>query len=529
MTRSKTGPKGQVSSDRSEKTCPEESAHPTATTQLACVAAPEDEGARANVVLGRRIAGLSRRVARELALAGRLTVDGRRAPPSHRVRAGERLELAAPSAPAVAAPGPELLVATDAFVYVVKPAGLHTHRLRPDDPPALADRVAVRFPECAGAGLDAREGGAVHRLDRGTSGVVAFARTRAAFVAARDAFAAARVGKHYMAVTTCPFNHVWPPSPDAWIAPVGPAAVEVRAPLGPGFGRDRMAVRRTGQPALTRVEPQGPPGPRRLWSLELSTGRRHQARVHLAWLGLPILGDEPLRGRVRRPPVPARAAPRPLGRDRRRDPCHRPPAARVRRGSRLSATNTEAEPQHLDRSRMLRGAPTFLRSLYLLPASSARDAVAPLAASSACLCSCCTRTTTRLPPLYFLAASSLCLPSPYALALPTLLLLLRAIRLRRCASLYSLADQAPRLRSSCRAIHLLTCNPPTRLRSLDSLAESSHPPTPLRPLYSLAASSRAFLCSPAARAIYDSLAVHLRACAHSTPLLPILLLHEPST
>lgn len=338
MTRSRTGSKDHVASDRSEETCPEDPAepralrpdaaaaprvpdaaaaprvpdaaaapvlpgappaapalpdpHPPDTTRLACVADPEDEGARADVVLGRRIAGVSRRVARELALAGRLTVDGRRAPPSHRVRAGERLELAVSAAPAVAAPGPELLVATDAFVYVVKPAGLHTHRLRPDDPPALADRVAVRFPECAAAGLDAREGGAVHRLDRGTSGVVAFARTRAAFVAAREAFAAARVGKRYMAVTTCPIDHVWPPPPDAWIAPVSPDAVEVRAPLGPGLGRDRMAVRRTGQPALTRVEPQGPPGPRRLWSLELSTGRRHQARVHLAWLGLPILGDE---------------------------------------------------------------------------------------------------------------------------------------------------------------------------------------------------------------------------------------------
>ncbi|MCY1064198.1 pseudouridine synthase [Nannocystis sp. RBIL2] len=324
MTRPRTGPKDLVSSDRSEKTCPEDTSesrtlegtarnggpedsaaapelpdsHPTITTRLACIADPEDEGARADVVLGRRIPGLSRRVARELALAGRLTVDGERAPPSHRVRAGERLELAAPAAPVVAAPGPELLVATDAFVYVVKPAGLHTHRLRPDDPPALADRVAVRFPECAGAGLDAREGGAVHRLDRGTSGVVAFARTRAAFVAARDAFAAARVGKHYMAVTTCPFDHVWPPPPDAWIAAVSPTAVEVRAPLGPGFGRDRMAVRRTGQQALTRVEPQGPPGPRRLWSLELATGRRHQARVHLAWLGLPILGDELYEGEL---------------------------------------------------------------------------------------------------------------------------------------------------------------------------------------------------------------------------------------
>ncbi|WP_346660341.1 RluA family pseudouridine synthase [Nannocystis pusilla] len=243
------------------------------------------------MVLGRRVAGLSRRVARELALAGHLTVDGQRAAPSHRVRAGERLQLDAPAAHVGPVEGPELLATTDAIVYVLKPAGLHTHRLRPGDPPALADWVAERFAECAAAGLDLREGGAVHRLDRGTSGVVAFARTRATFLAAREAFAAARVGKHYMAVTTCLFDHVWPPPAGPWLSLSG-ASVEVGAPLGRGFGRDRVAVRRTGQPARTRVAPESPPGPRRMWSLELLTGRRHQARVHLAWLGLPILGDE---------------------------------------------------------------------------------------------------------------------------------------------------------------------------------------------------------------------------------------------
>lgn len=334
-----TGPEGHVASDRSEATCSKEhvparepcdadpaqhhsgprdpptldregpaqaerfaatapdgsapalrDAAPPACERLGCVAGPDDAGARADVVLGRRLPHVSRRVARELGLAGHLSVDGRRAPPSHRVTAGERLELAVPRAPELVVDGPELLASTEAFVYVAKPAGLHTHRLRPGDPPALADWVAARFPECAAAGLDAREGGAVHRLDRDTSGVVAFARRRDAFLAARAAFAEARVGKHYMAVTTCPFDHAWPPAPGPWLTVSGDA-VDVRAPLGPGSGRERVVVRPDGQPAHTRVAPVSPPGARRLWSLELYTGRRHQARVHLAWLGLPIVGD----------------------------------------------------------------------------------------------------------------------------------------------------------------------------------------------------------------------------------------------
>src|SRR5690606_17299359 len=85
---------------------------------LTCTAGPDDDGARADVVLGRHLPGLSRRVARELALAGHLSVDGRRAPPSHRVRPGQRLELAAPSGPVGVPEGPTLLTVTDAFCYV---------------------------------------------------------------------------------------------------------------------------------------------------------------------------------------------------------------------------------------------------------------------------------------------------------------------------------------------------------------------------------------------------------------------------
>lgn len=269
---------------------------------------PDDSGERADVVLGRRVAGLSRRMARRMALQGLLRINARAAPPSTRVRPGDRLELVVDPAPE--AQGDLAVVrTTDDLVFVDKPPGMHTHRLRPDDPPSLADAVARAHPECADASPDPRQGGALHRLDYETSGVVTFARHVRAWEAGRQALAAATTLKLYVAL--CTGSQAWPPpgrggasalqveAPafPAWVPP--PASVRglrVSAPLGHGATRATVAVRPDARRAETwiwpvaRVERHGEP-PCWWLALRLLTGRRHQARVHLAHLGLPIVGD----------------------------------------------------------------------------------------------------------------------------------------------------------------------------------------------------------------------------------------------
>ncbi len=282
---------------------------------------PADVGARADVVLGRRCPGLSRHVARRLALAGRLRVDGRPAPPSQRVALGQQRALHLPAAPAAEPPPLHLLAVTDRLVYALKPPGLATHRLGPDEPLALADRVALTFPECQVAADDPREAGALHRLDRLTSGVVAFARDRATWLAGRAAFSAGAVQKRYAARVRppAPLATSWPPRvPEpAWLTlsppiALGPLALDlaraadlalhlpavvVDAPLGHGRSRRVVQVRADGQPARSRIHPLAElNGGDLLTLVDLSTGRRHQARVHLAWLGLPIVGDDLYQG-----------------------------------------------------------------------------------------------------------------------------------------------------------------------------------------------------------------------------------------
>lgn len=295
---------------------------PTARRVVACVTEAEDEGERADVVLGRRIPGLSRRQARALARTSRLRIDGHRRPPSTRVTPGQRLELELDGPEAAGGVAPvdvEALAITDQFVYVYKPAGIHTVALTPEQPGVLATAVARRWPECASASEDPREGGAVHRLDQPTSGVVAFARSREAWAAARAGFGAERVAKHYLAACERQTSSWPPPLPEGglagWLVPTddptgyeaeldavigatgltAQPTVRIRAAIGRDGGPERSAVRLDGRRASTVVRPLAAAGDRLLVRLLLETGRRHQARVHLAWVGLPIV-DDPVYG-----------------------------------------------------------------------------------------------------------------------------------------------------------------------------------------------------------------------------------------
>ncbi len=281
------------------------------TTVEIVVEAPEDIGERVDVVLGRRAPGVSRRVARSLALAGAVRRDGAIVRPSQRVAHGDRLVLAVDTA---AAP-PELAVlhVTDGFVYVDKPAGVHTLRLRPDDPASLADAVAARHPECASASGAARDGGAIHRLDRETTGVVAFARSPAAWVAGRAAIAHASTLKLYLALCHLDDARPWPPMRAGVTAAPVPAAlaelavplgacaeppvpsalasIHVDLPLGHGATRRHVAVRPDGQPAHSQITALARGEHHCLVAVHLRHGHRHQVRVHLAALGMPIVGD----------------------------------------------------------------------------------------------------------------------------------------------------------------------------------------------------------------------------------------------
>ncbi len=222
---------------------------------------------------------LSRRIVHRLIADGDVRLNGRRAVKGTRVVPGDRVSI--PWLTALA-PEPDLALrvahADERLVALEKPGGMPSHALDPRETGTAAAYLVAHFPETAATG-EPFSAGLVHRLDTGTSGLLLAARTAAAFALLREAFAARRVTKRYLAVVTGSLA----------------APADVAHPLAHDpSDRRRMRIARgadTSWPAHTHVEPLAREGEHLLVAATIRTGVTHQVRVHLASLGLPVVGD----------------------------------------------------------------------------------------------------------------------------------------------------------------------------------------------------------------------------------------------
>ena len=269
----------------------------TGDRRVTHVVESDGAGARLDQWLARRLPELSRMRVQALITAGRALVDGRVVKAAHRVQAGERVEVAIPPPPrdglepeAV----PLRVVFEDAHVLVVdKPAGMVTHPGAGRIDGTLAAAALAHAPEMAGVG-SARRPGIVHRLDKGTSGLIVLAKTQAAYDGLTAQLARRTVSRRYLALAQGALRR---------------AEGVVDAPIGRDpRSRIRMAIvpEGRGKRAVThyRVLERFGSGASAVSLLEcrLETGRTHQIRVHVASLGHPLLGDDTYRGRR---PAPA--------------------------------------------------------------------------------------------------------------------------------------------------------------------------------------------------------------------------------
>src|SRR5450432_289210 len=132
-------------------------------------------GQRVDHLVAVALPGLSVAAARRLIASGAVRVDGRLARKGEHLTAGQTVEVdeagvALPGAEALRVrPDPQLAIAIlqidPAFVAFEKPAGVPSHPRAVGELGTAANAIAARFPECAAASPDPREGGLVHRLD----------------------------------------------------------------------------------------------------------------------------------------------------------------------------------------------------------------------------------------------------------------------------------------------------------------------------------------------------------------------------
>ncbi|MGA9769814.1 MAG: RluA family pseudouridine synthase [Blastocatellia bacterium] len=255
----------------------------------------EDAGRRLDEFLESRFGSLSRMRIANLVSAGVCTVNRIAAQRGWRVAAGDLVEIAfdegGPTAMEPDVLPLEILHEDEHLIVIVKPAGLLVHPTVSVKRGTLANALAYHFNRdfynnqptaikspAHGQQHQLARPGLVHRLDRATSGLMVIARTDHALSRLSRHFQRRLVEKRYLAVACGQMSE---------------DAGEMNAPIGrDDERRPRWWVTENGKAAVTRFKVLERFDQTTLVELEPVTGRTNQLRIHCAYYGHPILGDE---------------------------------------------------------------------------------------------------------------------------------------------------------------------------------------------------------------------------------------------
>jgi 23S rRNA pseudouridine1911/1915/1917 synthase len=259
----------------------------------------EYDGQRLDRFLVSVMGDLSRSQIQRLITDGHVTVANRKAKPNLALRARDRVSVDIPDAAPSAVEREELpldILFQDPDIAVLnKPAGMVVHPAAGHASGTLVNALLHHLTDLSGIGGELRPG-IVHRLDRGTSGLMVVAKNDAAHLELSRQFHDREVEKEYIAL-------VWG---------VVQAGRRIDAAIGRDPGnRQKMSARaKHARTAVTRITRAHQMPGLTLCQVAIHTGRTHQIRVHLSAIGHPIVGDAMYGGVHRRVPGDIRAVQR---------------------------------------------------------------------------------------------------------------------------------------------------------------------------------------------------------------------------
>ena len=225
---------------------------------------------------------LSRTYIQQLIRDGTVTVNGKLSKPGYKLRTGDEITLQLPDPSPLETIPPEsvplnILYEDSSLIVIDKPAGMLVHPAGGVNTGTLVNALLGHCTDLSGIGGTERPG-IVHRLDKDTSGVLVAAKTDLAHRMLSAQFEARTTSRHYVAII-------------CGIPVPGAGTIDEQIARSHRDRRKMTVVKTDGRRAVTHYEVLEVYDGFSLLRLTLETGRLHQIRVHLSFIGYPVAGD----------------------------------------------------------------------------------------------------------------------------------------------------------------------------------------------------------------------------------------------